>query len=229
MGLDRTQVGPLEEIHLGAAFWNRESVLLGSYGQWRGHPTGDRRLVSMDLGLALSHDALHFHEPVPGFGFVPARETPGIPTGYAPALVQGQAWANVGHRTLHWCAPWLGGNPAGVLVAAWERDRLGHLQAFKATEAGAITCAIEAVDGPLDLYANVSGLGERAQLTIDALDESFREIEALGCATIAESGFAVPVGLTVTPPLGRVYLRVRFDGLRPEDARLHALYAGSPD
>ncbi|HET7770292.1 MAG TPA: hypothetical protein VFN74_16075 [Chloroflexota bacterium] len=50
---------------------------------------GGRRLVSMDLVLVLSHDALHFHEPVPNFGLVPARETPGTPPGCASALVQG--------------------------------------------------------------------------------------------------------------------------------------------
>ena len=90
LGLDRSTdlTGPSrgadanqeEEIHLGAALWNRGNVLVGIYGQWHGHPSGDRRWVVMDLGLALSHDALHFHEPVPGSGsFQPAssRRAPG--------------------------------------------------------------------------------------------------------------------------------------------------------
>jgi hypothetical protein len=41
-----------EQVHLGAGLWNRGNVLLGLYGQWHGHPTNDRRLVSIDLGLA---------------------------------------------------------------------------------------------------------------------------------------------------------------------------------
>src|SRR5439155_8820281 len=49
-----------EEVHLGAALWNRGNVLVGIYGQWHGHPSGDRRWVGIDLGLALSHDAIHF-------------------------------------------------------------------------------------------------------------------------------------------------------------------------
>ena len=230
VGLDRTSLDPLAEIHLGAALWNRGSVLLGSYGQWHGHPTGDRRLVSMDLGLVVSHDALHFHEPLPGFGLVPARETPGTPAGYAPSLVQGQGWANVGERTLHWYAPWLGPNPAGVLVASWERDRLGHLQPFAAQDACAIGCALEPLDGALELHANVSGLGEHTHLLLDVLDESFQPIDALGSFTIVENGFCVPVRIArpIDPSSGRVRLRVRFGGARPEDARLHALYLGDP-
>src|SRR5688500_13868521 len=51
-----------EEIHLGAGLWNRGNVILGVYGQWHGHPSGDRRLVTLDLGLAVSHDAVHFYE-----------------------------------------------------------------------------------------------------------------------------------------------------------------------
>ena len=65
IGLDRAPdlTGPLtddrvnqdEEVHLGTSVWDRGNVLVGVYGQWHGHPTGDRRLVTMDLGLALSH------------------------------------------------------------------------------------------------------------------------------------------------------------------------------
>ena len=78
-----------EEIHLGAGLWDRGNVIVGIYGQWHGHPSGDRRLLTMDLGLALSHDALSYREPIRGFPFIPAREQPFSPSDF-PALMQGQ-------------------------------------------------------------------------------------------------------------------------------------------
>ncbi|HEU0046955.1 MAG TPA: hypothetical protein VFQ43_05025, partial [Nitrososphaera sp.] len=69
-----------EEAHLGAAMWNRGNVIIGIYGQWHGHPTGDRRLVAIDLGFALTHDAIHYYEPIPNFRFIPAREQPESPS-----------------------------------------------------------------------------------------------------------------------------------------------------
>jgi len=45
--------------------WNRGNVLLGIYGQWHGDRSGDRHLVTMDLGLVLSNDGLHYRSPFP--------------------------------------------------------------------------------------------------------------------------------------------------------------------
>jgi hypothetical protein len=236
MGFERSgdRLGPsmaadahqYEEVHLGAALWNRGNLLLGAYGQWHGHPSGDRRLVTVDLGLVLSHDALHFHEPIPGFRLVPAREQPGTPAGSSPALMQGQGWENVADQTLSWYAPWLGPNAAGVLTASWERDRLGHLQPSSPDAPVAITCPVRAVDGPVYAYANVSGLGEHTRLRVGLLDEACRPIERSGGTWVRENGFRVPITLDcpVTSDLGRVRLGVWFEGVRPEDARLHALY-----
>lgn len=38
------------------------------------HPSNDRRLTRMNLGLVVSHDALHFRRPVPDFPLVDASE-----------------------------------------------------------------------------------------------------------------------------------------------------------
>ena len=48
-----------EQVHLGAAMWNRGNVVIGIYGKWNGHPSNDRRLVTLDLGLAVTNDGLH--------------------------------------------------------------------------------------------------------------------------------------------------------------------------
>ena len=110
-----------EQVHMGAGLWNRGNVLLGFYGQWHGHSNNDRRFVSMDLGLVISQDALHFREPVPDFRIVSAAEER---DGARPALMQGQGVENVGEKTLYWYGGWggwrgsfghLGAGPLGIL------------------------------------------------------------------------------------------------------------------
>ncbi len=101
------------QVHLGAALWNRGNVIIGFYGMWNGHPTNERRFTHMDLGLAVSNDALRFREPIPEYPFVSAAEDdwwelpggdPSV-TKY-PALIQGQGFENIGDESLFWYAPW---------------------------------------------------------------------------------------------------------------------------
>ena len=111
MGLRRSNITPRsavagshtgEQIHLGAGLWNRGNVILGFYGMWNGHPSNDRRLVTMDLGLAVSNDALHYREPIPDYPIVSAAEDGWelLPHGHTnvnyPALIQGQGFEQVG-------------------------------------------------------------------------------------------------------------------------------------
>jgi hypothetical protein len=63
-----------KQIHLGAALWDRNNVTLGFYGMWNGHPSHDRRLVVMHLGLAVTNDGLHYREPIPNHPIVSAAE-----------------------------------------------------------------------------------------------------------------------------------------------------------
>jgi hypothetical protein len=243
VGLDRAPdlTGPstaaglnqYEEIHLGAALWNRGNVILGVYGQWHGHPSGDRRVLTMDLGLALSHDGLHFTEPIRDFPFIPAREQPQQPAGSFPALIQGQAFANRDDRTLYWYSAWRGAESAGVLMVSWERDRLGALRPFQPDDARAISCPIEITAGEAPVAVNVSGLGEHTTLRIGLLDEGFRPVPAFSgndAAVLAESGLRQsirwPNTAGIPAALGRVRLDIRFEGVRPEDAALHAVYIG---
>jgi hypothetical protein len=128
-----------EQVHTGASLWNRGNVILGFYGMWHGHPSDDRRLVTMDLGLVVSTDALHFEEPVPGFRMIAANEEGETVTHtYNPrlggagggslfglALTQGQGWANRGDQTLYWYGVWAQGR---VRLATWLRDRFGYFE-----------------------------------------------------------------------------------------------------
>jgi len=139
--LDENEWNNREEIHLGASLWNRGNVVVGVYGQWHGHATGDRRYVGIDLGLALSHDGISFYEPLPGCKLVPAREQPDSPD-EIPALVAGQGMTNAGEKTLLWYSLWRGNEGTGVRVAEWGRDRLGYLSPFRPDDARAISSPI---------------------------------------------------------------------------------------
>lgn len=220
-----------EEVHLGAGIWNRANVMLGFYGQWHASVSGDRRGTVIDLGLAITHDALHYHEPIPGFRMVPASEQPGTPYGIAPALVQGQGVENVGDRTLYWYGMWRGTPGSGVRMVSWPRDRLGLLKPFHARGAEAITCPFEITTGSANVYVNASGLGESSRLRVELLDEAFRLIEGYSgadAAQFAEDGFRMKAawkrGDSLLASQGRVRLRVLFEGEAAEQCALHAIY-----
>ena len=193
-----------EQVHEGAALWNRGNVLLGVYGQWHGE-SNDRSFVSIDLGLVVSNDAMHFREPIPDFqivsayeSFVPDREEAAAP---APKLNQGQAFENLGDQTLFWYGPWAGGF---IWVASWLRDRLGYFEMVKsrtskpdqlATEdthslvwtkylkmippladPHFISCPLQ-VDGPdMRIFVNADGLSEESHITVELLDQQFNSL-----------------------------------------------------
>lgn len=242
VGLDRGPVvyGPstadhahqyYEEIHLRAALWDRQSVRMGMHGMWHDHFSGDRAGVVMDLGLALSHDAIHFHEPIPGFRIVLAREQPERPLGVWPSLTQGQGMENVGDRTLYWYSLWRGTARSGVRMISWARDQLGYLKPFRTDEQKAISCPARVEAGPMRAFANVSGVGEHSRLRVGLLDEGLRPIP--GCAVqdaepLAVDALRAPLrwrgGDALTPAMGAVRFDLRFEGVRVEDGRLHAVY-----
>jgi hypothetical protein len=186
----------------------------------------------MDLGLVLSHDALHYIEPIRDFPFIRAREQPESPPGNFPALIQGQAFGQHGNRTLYWYSSWRGPESPGVLMISWERDRLGVLQPFQPNEARAISCPVEITSGRAGIYVNASGLSEHAALRIGLLDEGFRPLAGYSgdaAAILTKSGFRLPVRWPAGPGIpapDRVRLDIGFEGIRPEDAKLHAVYVG---
>ena len=127
-----------EQIHTGAALWNRGNVVIGFYGMWHGDMSDDRRMTAIDLGMIVSDDAIHFREPITDFRIVAANEegetetplrvarlnTKGGGSLYG-ALMQGQGWENVGDHTLYWYNVWTQGR---VRLATWARDRLGYFE-----------------------------------------------------------------------------------------------------
>ena len=227
-----------EEVHLGAALWNRGSVLLGIYGQWHGNPVGDRRYTSIDLGLTVTHDAIHHREPIPGYKLIPAREQPGSPAADMPALMQGQGFENVGDKTYYWYSLWKGNEGTGVRLVTWDRDRLGMLKPIypsgvsgnptAANYGQAVSCAVKvSAGGKAKMFVNASGLGAHSRLRIALLDAAFQPIPGYH-AIIAADGLRSPVNWEnrelFGASLGECYVQVGFEGVRPEDANFHALY-----
>jgi len=221
-----------EEIHLGASMWDRGNVILGIYGQWHGHFSGDRGLLTMDLGFAISHDALHWREPIPGFRIIPSREPAGRPNNrFTQTLQQGQGMLNVGDQTLFWYSLWGGDKGRGVRLATWPRDRIGYLKPFYADRPRAITCPIRLLRGKTKVNLNASGLGQYSHLRVGLSDEGFRPISGFSgesALVVKEDGFKIPLrwqaGDSLSPDLGTVRVDVQFEGVRPEDCRLHAVY-----
>jgi hypothetical protein len=224
------------QVHLGAGLWNRGNVVLGFYGMWNGHPSNDRRLVSMDLGLAVSHDGLHFREPVPDFPIVSAAEDgwPELParapTTEYPALIQGQGFENLGEETLFWYAPWPEQRSDGVRVASWPRDRLGAYRGLRADGGHCISAPVNPEGRPVKVFLNVDGLGLHGRATVEVLDEGFAPLPGYGredCVGNDRSGLRQPVqwrdreAVVSSRP---VRVRVDLSGVRPEDVRLYAVY-----
>jgi hypothetical protein len=214
-----------EQVHLGAALWNRGNVLLGVYGQWHAD-SNERRFVTIDLGLVVSNDAMHFREPIPDFQLVSAyeiyrpQEVDPLAPVPGPALEAGQAFENIGDKTLFWYSPWHGGF---ICVASWMRDRMGYFQvvghdtakpeqlAIEDTHSllwndfkkmvhepiGAhfISCPLN-VSGPdMKIYVNVA-LTDESYITVELLDEKLKPLPGYSgddCIRITESGLRQPV------------------------------------
>ena len=193
-----------EQVHLGASLWNRGNVILGFYGQWHGE-SNDHNFVSMDLGLVVSSDGMHFVEPIPDFQIISAYEVNvarGNPIGMVPApcLEQGQGFENMGDKTLTWYAPWRGGF---VCVARWPRDRLGYFEVVQhpkpkllmaedthslfwrehigdmVPEKGEphfISCPIHLDKPDARVFVNADGVSEQSCLKVEILDQQFRPL-----------------------------------------------------
>jgi hypothetical protein len=221
-----------EEVHLGAALHPRGNVILGIYGMWHGDPYSDRRNVTMDLGLVISHDVMHFQEPIPGFRFIPSFEEHGSTVGYGPALMQGQGMENVGDKTLYWYSLWR--DDGQVRLAQWTRDRFGYVKsAGPRAPALLITCPMT-IQGER-VFLNVEGPGEYAAIRVEALDLEFQPLPGYSgadAAVIRESGLRVPVRWKAgdrLPPDRPMRLKADFgvvgpECVRPEDTRLYAMY-----
>ena len=254
LGLRRSNISPQppvagkntgEQVHLGAALWNRGNVVVGFFGKWNGHPSNDRRMVTMDLGLAVTNDALHYREPIPDFPIVSAAEDGwGLKRRESlvlnfPALIQGQGFENVGNETLFWYAPWPEEASDGVRVASWPRDRLGYFSPYDSgiwaypggSDPHFVSAAIDLEGRATRLAVNAAGINEHSAIAVEIQDHAFRPVpgyERGASQCPAGSGLAQPITWgrqdVIEDVTGPIRVRVDFVGVRPEDVRLYAVY-----
>jgi hypothetical protein len=226
-----------EEVHLGASLINKGNVVLGIYGMWHGVPGGDRSFVTMDLGLVVSNDGMHFREPIPDYRFMPSFEEAEVPpTKKAPSVAQGQGMANIGDKTLYWYESWGDGL---VRVATWERDRLGFFNAYDenatasadAPVAEMISCPMKLGSAGGAVFVNASGLSDKAELTVEIQDREFKPIPgytAKECAPLRVSGFRQAVTWQGNDRLQSfphpIRVRVLFGGDLVGKIKLYAIY-----
>jgi len=226
------QWNTLEEVHLGASVMGRGNVILGVYGMWHGVPSGDRSYVTMDLGLVVSNDGLHFREPIPGFRFLPSREELEVPLGRGPSLAQGQGMVSIGDKTLYWYEAWGSG---GVRLATWERDRFGYLSPFKDDrDPHVVSCPLRFEREGARLFVNADGLSDNTQLAVELLGRDFQPLPGYSgedCVPLRTSEFRQAVRWRNKETLEAfslpTHLRVKFGGVRPEDVKLYAIYVAS--
>ena len=97
-----------------------------------------------------------------------------MPLERAPAIMQGQGFANIGKETLFWYSIWVIPS-AGVRLARWERDRLGYLQPFVGPRNSphVISAPVATQGLRRSVSLNVGGLGELSGITVALLDEQF--------------------------------------------------------
>ncbi|MGB7160332.1 MAG: hypothetical protein WBD40_19850 [Tepidisphaeraceae bacterium] len=221
-----------EQVHTGAALWDRGNVVVGFYGQYH-NPINDRRSVIVDLGLIVSNDALHFDEPLPDFKIVPSFEE--VDKG-DQRLTQSQAIENIGDKTFVYYGIWTNADrldgPTGVRVASWPRDRLGYFSCqAKAKEACMISDLLQPARDAR-VYLNIDGLTEHSQVTVEILDEKCKPLPGYTAADFVpltkSGGLRLPVAWreheTIGPFDQPIRVRVNWNGVRPEDIRLYAAY-----
>jgi hypothetical protein len=129
--------GQYSQVHLGVGAASFGNVLIGLYGLWhqRGWGVGG---TTGDLGLAISHDGLHFHEPVKGYIFLSheaSAVTPVPGKDYPTILTQSNGILNYGEETRIYHGRWRNANGADINdlpnfwaevgLATLPRDRWG--------------------------------------------------------------------------------------------------------
>jgi hypothetical protein len=149
--------------------------------------------------------------------------------------------ANIGDKTVTWYSIWGSGGSGGIRAAWWRRDRLGYFHATRTPIEGQ-TWVDEVkphfISAPVRLparggrvFLNASHLSEHARLAVEILDQQFRPLTGLTAADCQpfedDSAFRLPVrwkGGDAVKSDRPIRLRVNFDGLRLEDARVYAVY-----
>lgn len=219
-----------EQVHLGASLWNRNNVVLGFYGQYH-NESNDRRTSTCDIGLIVSHDGLHFVEPVPDFKFIESFEEP---DGADARLLQGQGFENIGDKTFYWYSVWgtTPDRPVGVRIATWQRDRFGYFSPGPgADKPQCLSSPFKLESGQGEIYVNADQLSSKCELRVELLTKELVPMPAYSgenCILVKKSGLKQRVSWKGRNSVDNVAepfrIKVSWEGDRAEDGRLYAIY-----
>ena len=241
---------PYDQVHLGVGATGLGSVVVGLYGMWHqaGWGVGG---TSCDLGLVLSHDGLHFEEPVKGCRYLrhedsPAPAVPG--KNYPTILTQANGIVNTSAETRIYHGRWLNADQGSldsyseVALATLPRDRWGALGLYPVS-----TDARRTAETPPPAHGTVWSAPiclppGRAQVVLNAdaahavsvelADERFGPLDQYAGANRgrpdATSGLDCPVRWPkgdLSELAGRALrLCIRLERRGPVDPRLYAVY-----
>ncbi len=235
-----------KQVHLGAGLWDRGNVILELYGQWNAPlETGDRREMRMDIGLLVSHDGIHYQEPIPDFKIIETHEegwNGPNPLGDPPRFAQGQGIVNLGNQSITYYGIWGRGGDNSIRAASWKRDRFGYFSPTQTPMEGQrwvdevkphfISAPIKIPKTGAKLFLNASGISGHSKLTVEILNKIFQPVQGYSkeeCLAFDDNDFLrYPVRWKnreiVTIPDETIRVRVNYDGVRLEDARVYAVY-----
>ncbi len=233
-----------EEVHF-AYITPYRNVCLGVYGQWH-HPhlldeEGEARYegepVSVDLGIIISNDGLHFREPAPGFTLVARDQELRWDRDYRDnedqdniLLIQGSMINTDKLTHLYYSAGTPEGNLAegkfNIGLATWPRDRFGYLSLIDEKTTGQfVSCPLE-YQQDMKLYVNAD-IPDGSSLQVYLLDEHGLDVlpgyGAEEGGVVKESGLDVEVVWRKKPflPVGqRFKIRCEIKG----QTKVYALY-----
>ena len=235
-----------EQVHMGVAAINAyQNVCLGVYGQWHHPPIKNEEAwqdkyvgsaVSVDLGLVISNDGLHFRESAPGYTLVARDQELRWDRDHRDnndqkniMLMQG-SMVNAGKRThLYYAATTPGGNVAGVHsnigLATWPRDRFGYLSLIDEKTTGQFVSRALESKRDMKLFVNAD-IPDGSSLQVYVLDEHgldvLQQYDAADGGKVKNSGLDVAVAWNdqQTLPKGRFKIRCELTG----KAKVFALY-----
>ncbi len=204
---DRGGNKPYDQVHLGVGAASFGNVLVGLYCIWHEGGNPERGFsfgkTSGDFGLVVSHDGLHFREPVKGGVYLAAEESPATFTqsgSYPTILCQGNGILNVGDETRLYHGRWLNLPSRSdwygeIALATLPRDRWGALGLFPGQLEGTVWSApIRFPEDRCEIALNADGA---KAMRVEISDERFNLHSAYSGAgsgiTQTDGGLDCPV------------------------------------